>query len=84
MKLEVMRNIFIDFFNVDYGSICDSDGNIELINIQENKKKSVKYTAEDNHLQILEWDWNEEFPVNTIIEGSPEDIIKLAKLLQDD
>lgn len=83
MKLESVRLIFTTFFpDKQYQTISDSKGNIEFCTIEGNKKFSVKYTEFDNHLQILEWDWNNEFPVNTIVEGSPEDIIKLAKLLE--
>lgn len=83
MKFESVRLIFNTFFpDKQYQTISDSEGNIEFCTIEENKKFSVKYTEVDNHLQILEWDWNNEFPVNTIVEGSPEDIIKLSKILE--
>jgi len=43
----------------------------------------VNYSETANHLEVYKYDLREHYPLTTIIEGSPEDIIKLAKLLTD-
>lgn len=82
MKLELLATIFQMFFpDIDYQVTVDKFDTL-LTAIVDNKKYSVEYDQEANHLQIWSIDLNERFAINYIIEGSPEDIIKLSKILQ--
>jgi DNA polymerase I-like protein with 3'-5' exonuclease and polymerase domains len=82
MKLETLATIFEMFFpGITYQVTVDNLDTL-LTAVIDNKKYSVEYDQEENHLQVWSIDLNERFSINYIIEGSPEDIIKLAKLLQ--
>lgn len=82
MKLETLATIFEMFFpGIAYQVTVDNLDTL-LTAIINNKKYSVEYDQEENHLQVWTIDLNERFAINYIIEGSPEDIIKLSKLLQ--
>lgn len=82
MKLELLVTIFELFFpNKQYEISIDKNDTL-LTCTQKNIKHVVEYDSEENHLQVWEADLNERFIINYIIEGSPEDIIKLSKILQ--
>jgi hypothetical protein len=82
MKLETLAAIFEMFFpGITYQVSIDSFDTL-LTAIENNYKYIVEYDEEENHLQVWAINLNERFSIKSIIEGSPEDIIKLAKLIQ--
>lgn len=55
---------------------------MQLYYIEDNISYTVLYTMETNHLEVFKYNLKETYPLTTIIEGSPEDIIKLSKILE--
>jgi DNA polymerase I-like protein with 3'-5' exonuclease and polymerase domains len=82
MKLEILATIFELFFPGKQYEVSIDNYETLLTAVVDNKKYSVEYDQEENHLQVWTIDLNERFAINYIIEGSPEDIIKLSKILQ--
>jgi hypothetical protein len=54
---------------------------LEVYYIEDNNSYTVLYRKKLNHLEVFSTNLKETYPTTTIIEGSPEDIIKLSKLL---
>lgn len=82
MKLETLAEIFEMFFpGIAYQVTVDKFDTL-LTAIENNYKYIVEYDQEENHLQVWAINLNERFSIKSIIEGSPEDIINLSKLLQ--
>lgn len=82
MKLETLATIFEMFFpGIAYQVTVDKFDTL-LTAIENNYKYIVEYDQEENHLQVWAINLNERFSIKSIIEGSPEDIINLSKLLQ--
>ena len=82
MNIETLSAIFEMFFPDIAYQVSVDNLDILLTAVVDNKKYSVEYAQEENHLQVWTINLNERFAINYIIEGSPEDIIKLAKILQ--
>jgi hypothetical protein len=82
MKIETLATIFEMFFpGIAYQVTVDKFDTL-LTAIENNYKYIVEYDQEENHLQVWAINLNERFSIKSIIEGSPEDIINLSKLLQ--
>jgi len=81
----VLPNIFELFFPGKQYSVKNTRSNIEDESewycIENGVKYCVKYDFIENHLEVLSVT-QYSFDMLTYIEGSPEDIIKVAKLLQ--
>ena len=82
MEIGTLVAIFDMFFPDKQYQITIDKFDTLLTAVVDNKKYSVEYDQEENHLQAWSIDLNERFSINYIIEGSPEDIIKLAKILE--
>lgn len=84
MKTEQLIKIFETFFpEVPMRSKFDND-HIQLYYISDNLSYTVLYSKKINNLEVFKYDLKQTYPLTTIIEGSPEDILKLAKLLKND
>lgn len=82
MKLELLATIFEMFFpGIAYQVSIDKWDTL-LTAIEDNTKYIVEYDSEENHLQVWYVNLNDRFVINSVVEGSPEDITKLSKLLQ--
>lgn len=82
MTTEQLIKVFETFFpDVPMRSKFDN-ASIQLYYIADNLSHTVLYVKETNHLEVFTCNLKETYPVTTIVEGSPEDIIKLSKLLQ--
>lgn len=82
MKLELLAAIFEMFFPDKQYQVSIDKYDTLLTAIENNTKYIVEYDSEKDHLQVWYVNLNERFVINSVIEGSPEDIIKLSKLLQ--
>ena len=81
MKLDKLIEIYQLFFpGVSYVTRLNPDGD-EVSYIEGHTKYVAFYSYEINHLEVYKHTL-EDTGLITIIEGSPEDIIKLSKLLQ--
>lgn len=83
------REKLIEIFKAFYPNMSPSsktvhsqeEKTIEISCIENYVKYSVLYDQDLNQLEIIEYSQYSKI-YNSIVEGSPEDIIKLAKLLQ--
>lgn len=82
MKLELLVTIFELFFPGKQYEVSTDKYDTLLTCIENNTKYIVEYDSEENHLQVWFVNLNDRFIINSVIEGSPEDIIKLSKILQ--
>ncbi len=82
MKLELLAAIFQMFFPDKQYQVSIDKWDTLLTAVENNTKYIVEYDSEENHLQVWFVNLNERFVINSVVEGSPEDIIKLSKLLQ--
>ena len=82
MTTEQLIKVFETFFpDVPMRSKFDNES-IQLYYIEDNLSYTVLYSKEINHLEVFKYNLKETYPLTTIIEGSPEDIIKLSKILE--
>lgn len=81
----ILPSVFELFFPGKIYSVKNTSSDIEDESewycIDNGVKCCVKYDFIENHLEVFELT-QYSFDMITYIEGSPEDIIKLAKLLQ--
>lgn len=84
MNLELLSKIFNLFFPGKPYEVRVDKFETLLTTIENNIKYIVEYNQEDDHIQVFKVDLNERFMITCIVEGSPQDIIKLAKLLSND
>lgn len=83
MKLETLATIFEMFFpGTPMQTMLDNDSQQVFHITDDHIKYSVLYIISLNHLEIYTHDLNVSIPGFVHVEGSPEDIIKLSKLLQ--
>ena len=82
MTTEQVIKVFEVFFSgIPMRTIFDNES-IQIYYVQDHIKYVVRYTISIDHLEVHKYNLNDNFPWETIIEGSPKDILKLAKLLQ--
>lgn len=82
MKLDKLIEIYQLFFpGKRFETRCNNDM-MEIQYVESSTKWSVVYDETNNHLEVCQYDFYNYCPLVTIIEGSPEDIIKLSKILQ--
>lgn len=82
MTIEQLIQVYHTFFpDLPMYSRFEND-RMELYYVADNSSYTVMYHKEENHLEVFKYNLKETYPLTTIIEGSPQDIIKLAKLLE--
>lgn len=82
MKLEKLIEIYQLFFpGKSYETRCSNDM-LEVQLVEGSTKYSAVYDEVNNHIEVCRYDFYNYCPLFTYIEGSPQDIIKLAKLLE--
>jgi hypothetical protein len=82
MTTEQVIKVFEAFFpDVPMRTRLDNE-KLEVYYIEDNDSYTVLYSRELDHLEVFKTNLKETYPVLTIIEGSPKDILKLAKILQ--
>lgn len=81
----ILPSVFELFFPGKIYSVKNTSSNVEDESewycIENGVKYCVKYDFIENHLEVFELT-QYSFDMVTHIEGSPEDIIKLSKILQ--
>lgn len=81
MKLELLTTIFELFFGKLQFEVSTDKYRTKLYSIYGTVKNIVQYDKDENHLQVFSVNLNVDELYTCIIEGSPEDIIKLSKIL---
>ena len=77
MKLDKLIEIYQLFFpGKSYETRCSNDM------LEGSTKYSAVYDEVNNHIEVCRYDFYNYCPLFTYTEGSPEDIIKLSKILQ--
>lgn len=83
MTLEKLIEIYEAFFpGMDHYTRLQND-EMRVSWLGNNIEYIVNYSEAADHLEVYKYDLRDHYPLTTYIEGSPEDIIKLAKLLTD-
>jgi len=82
MKLELLSTIFELFFGKLEFEVSTDKYRTKLHSVYGTVKNIVQYDKDENHLQVFSVNLNTDELYTCIIEGSPEDIIKLSKILQ--
>ncbi len=82
MKLDTLIEIFELFFGKLEFEVDTDKFRTRLYCIYGTVKNIVQYDKDENHLQVFSVNLNTDELYTCIIEGSPEDIIKLSKILE--
>jgi len=82
MELDKLIEIYQLFFPGKRFETRRDNEEIEVSYIENNAKYIARYCKSIDHIDVYKHDLNDSYPLTAIIEGSPEDIIKLSKLLQ--
>jgi len=82
MKVETLTAIFEMFFGELQYEIINDEFKTKLYSIEFTVKNVVEYSKSNNHIEVYSVDLEMDELYCSIIEGSPQDIIKLSKILQ--
>ena len=82
MKLDTLAKIFELFFGKCEFQVITDNLRMKICTIEYTVKNVVEYSREENNLNIYTIDLETDELYKSIIEGSPEDIIKLSKILE--
>lgn len=82
MTIDKLIKIYEMFFpGIDHYTRLQN-GEMRVSWLENNVECIVNYSEVSDHLEVYKYDLHNTYPLTTYIEGSPEDIIKIAKLLE--